>query len=72
MAFSAYFHWQDLLLGSHLDFPEFILMAVSFRFIHNLEAAIKDKEGCSSSLGKIWRGDFFGGEVGGKPCWKSF
>ena len=56
MAFSAYFHWQDLLLGSHLDFPEFILMAVSFRFIHNLEAAIKDKEGCSSSLGKIWWG----------------
>ena len=53
MAFSAYFHWQDLLLGSHLDVPEFILMAVSFRFIHNLEAAIEDKEGCSSSQGKI-------------------
>ena len=39
-------------LGSHLDFPEYILMAVFYRFIRNLEVAIKDREKYSSNLGK--------------------
>ena len=45
------------LLRSHLDFPEYVLMAVFYRFIHNLEVAIKDKKSYFSNLGKI----FFGG-----------
>lgn len=33
----------EYLWDNHLDFPEHILMAVSYRFIHNLEAIIKDQ-----------------------------
>ena len=32
------------LLGSHLDFPEYGLMAVSYRLIHKFEVATKNKE----------------------------
>ena len=32
-------------------------MAVSYRFIRNLEVAIKDWEKCSSNLGKSLRGE---------------
>ena len=39
-------------LGSHLDFPEYFLMAASYRFIRNLEVAIKGREKYSSNLGK--------------------
>ena len=44
------------LLRSHLDFPEYVLMAVFYRFIHNLEVAIKDKKSYFSNLGKIFLG----------------
>ena len=44
------------LLRSHLDFPEYVLMAVFYRFIHNLEVAIKDKKSYFSNLGKIFWG----------------
>ena len=39
-------------LGSHLDFPEYILMAVTYKFIRNLEVAIKNKERYFSNLDK--------------------
>ena len=44
------------LLRSHLDFPEYVLMGVFDRFIHNLEVAIKDKKSYFSNLGKIFLG----------------
>ena len=41
-------------LGSHIDFPEHVLMTVFYRFTHNLEEAsrekIKDREKYSSNL----------------------
>ena len=30
------------LLGSYLDFPQYILLAASYRFISNVEVAIKN------------------------------
>ena len=44
-------------LGCHVDFPEYILIAVFYRFIRNLEVAIKDREKYSSNLGKSLRGE---------------
>ena len=44
-------------LGSHVDFPEYILMAVFYKFIRNLELPIKDREKYSSNLGKDLRGE---------------
>ena len=38
--------------SSHLDFPEYVSMAVSYRFIRSLEEVIKDKESYFSNLGK--------------------
>ena len=57
----TFYHLQKLVLvnifnvswlGSHLDFPEYILMALSYKFIRNTELAIKDKERYFSNLGK--------------------
>ena len=31
-------------LGSHVDVPEYILMAVFYRFIHNLHTVIRDRK----------------------------
>ena len=45
------------LLRSHLDFPEYVLMGVFDRFIHNLEVAIEDKKSYFSNLGKIFLGE---------------
>ena len=44
-------------LGSHVDFPEYILMAVFYRFNRNLEIAIRDWEKYFSDLGKILQGE---------------
>ena len=43
-------------LASQVDFSEYILIAVLYRFIHNLEVFIKDSKEYSSNLGKIVRG----------------
>ena len=40
-------------LASQVDFSEYILIAVLYRFIHNLEVFIKDSKEYSSNLGKI-------------------
>ena len=39
-------------LGNHVDFPGYILMTAFYRFIRNLEVAIRDREKYSSDLGK--------------------
>ena len=44
------------LLGSYLRFPEYILLAVSYRLIHNLEVVIRDEVRYSSNLGKLFAG----------------
>ena len=50
MAQLTFYHLQKLALISILDFQEYILMALSYRFIHNVEVAIKDKERYFSNL----------------------
>ena len=40
-------------LGNHVDVPEYILMAVFYRFICNLQIAIRDRKKYSSDQGKI-------------------
>ena len=44
-------------LCSHVDVPEYILMAVFYRFIHNLHIAIGDRKKYSSELGKSLQGE---------------
>ena len=44
-------------LGSHVDVPEYILMAVFYRFIHNLHTVITDRKKYSSELGKCLQGE---------------
>ena len=46
-------YWIFRLRGSHLDFPEHILMVVSDRLIHDLEAVIKEKKSCSWNPGSF-------------------
>ena len=52
----SFCHLQKLVLGSHPDFPEYILMTASEKVIRNLDVVIKDKEGYSSNLGKTLQG----------------
>ena len=55
-------HWAEVsshkliecLWGSHLNFRQQVLMAVSRKFIQNLESAVKDEKKCSWNLGKIF------------------
>ena len=49
MAGLTFYHWQD--------FPEYILIAVFYIFIRNLEVPIKDREKYSSDLGKGLQGE---------------
>ena len=49
MAELTFYHWQD--------FPEYILIAVFYIFIRNLEVLIKDREKYSSDLGKGLQGE---------------
>ena len=42
-------------LDTNLNFPEYFLMAASYRFTRNLKVAIKDSEKYSSNLGKSLR-----------------
>ena len=44
-------------LDTNLNFPEYFLMAASYRFTRNLKVAIKDSEKYSSNLGKSLRED---------------
>ena len=49
MAQLTFYHWQD--------FPEYILIAVFYILIRNLEVPIKDREKYSSDLGKGLQGE---------------
>ena len=42
-------------LDTNLNFPEYFLMAASYRLTRNLKVAIKDSEKYSSNLGKSLR-----------------
>ena len=44
-------------LGSKADFPEYILMIVSDRFIHNFEVAIKGWKKYATNLDKSFWGE---------------
>ena len=48
-------------LGNYVDFPEYISMAVIYRFILNLEVVIRDREMSSSDQGKSLQGGGGGG-----------
>ena len=62
MAQLSFYHLQKLFLGnysietdslgSHVDFPEYILVSVFYIFICNLQVTIKDRENYFSCLGK--------------------
>ena len=52
-------------LGNYVDFPEYISMAVIYRFILNLEVVIKDREMSSSDQGKRQKFAGGGGGLGG-------
>lgn len=43
----SFYEHIECLCGKHLSFVEHIFMVVCYKFIHNLEAAIKGKKGCS-------------------------
>ena len=59
MAQLTFYYLQKLVLGnkfsslgSHVDFPGYISIAVKYRFIRNLEVVIRDREKSSSDQGK--------------------
>ena len=63
-------------LGSHVDVPEFILMALFYRFIRNLQIAIRDRKKHTSELGNILQGkrweDHFEVKLRSKTCYLDF
>ena len=59
MAQLTFYYLQKLVLGnkfsslgSHVDFPGYISIALKYRFIRNLEVVIRDREKSSSDQGK--------------------
>ena len=56
-------------LGNYVDFPEYISMAVIYRFILNLEVVIRDREMSSSDQGKSLQGGGGGGGGRGGSFW---
>ena len=51
------FRWLGSQLDSHLAFSEYILMALSYRLIRNMEATIKEEEELFWNLGKNLPGE---------------